>query len=122
MMTRFDTAPFGTVLFKPVLFNFSFSCFNFLLDDFSTTLKTKLGACRVKMGKKKKEEILYIYTKYRKSLKKKIEAKVTAGRERKRAACLMQLEFFVLFFFFFLIQDIIIISETHTKEKKKQNK
>jgi len=43
----------------------------------------------------KEEEILYIPSI---EVKREIEAKVTAGRKRKRAACLMQLEFLSCFF------------------------
>jgi hypothetical protein len=66
----------------------------------------------------KEEEILYIPSI---EVKREIEAKVTAGTERKRAACLMQLEFLSCFFSSSHPRYIIIISETHTKERRKKN-
>lgn len=53
MMTRFDAGQLHSI-------KFSVRFVLFLLDDFSTTLK--LGACRVKMGKRRRN---IIYTKYR---------------------------------------------------------
>lgn len=68
----------------------------------------------------KEEEILYIPSI---EVKREIEAKVTAGTERKRAACLMQLEF--LSCFFFLISSKIYNNNkwnTHERKKKKKTK
>jgi hypothetical protein len=60
----------------------------------------------------KEEEILYIPSI---EVKREIEAKVTAGTERKRAACLMQLEFLSRLFFFFLISSKIYNNNNNNK-------
>lgn len=92
--------------------------FFFLLDDFSTTLK--LGACRVKMGKRRRN---IIYTKYRSKKRNRSEGD---GRDGEKESGVSDATWIFVLFFFSSSHPryIIIISETHTKErrKKKPNK